>query len=131
MRSENNVMADDMVRIKNYKHKSSRHIKNYHVIMDENEVYIQSLAALVLLNDDLNNREEKDSELEKYLDIRHEWLSSFSVLTCHYCGKTPLEVGERELSKAYINNANPMLATVDHKIPVSAGCEHNDCIIKK
>ena len=93
------------------------------------EPHPNSLAGLLLLEESYHEQEEKKDkmrDLQDYLDRRDAWLSTFPVLQCHYCGKGPLEKGERELRKAFINSKNPMLATIDHKVPVSAGIDPAD-----
>lgn len=69
--------------------------KQNHIIIDENTVNIKSLAALVLLNDDLKYQDEeyieKTSELQNYLNKRYYYLSiklqNDGDLVCNYCGK--------------------------------------------
>lgn len=95
--------------------------KQYHII-DENDVDIQSYAALILLNDYLKNQEdEENSEVQIYLNKRYEFLSNklleFGVLTCEYCGKQHLDIGHRLMKDSYLDNKNKKLATIDHRIP--------------
>ena len=117
-----------MIIIEKYKSKAFRVI---HSIYPDTP-HIQSQASLVLLN---NFYFEQDTDhtdnmkkLDLYLDLRHWWLGKFKKgkLRCHYCNKGPLEAGERDIKLAYVNNKNPLLATIDHKIPVSEGCDPND-----
>lgn len=95
--------------------------KQYHII-DENNVDIQSYAALILLNDDLKSQEdEENSEVQIYLNKRYDFLSNklleFGVLTCEYCGKTHLDIGHRSMKDSYLDNKNKNLATIDHRVP--------------
>ena len=38
-------------------------------------------------------------------------------LVCEYCGKSHLEVGHRLLKDCHLDNKNPNLATINHKVP--------------
>jgi len=98
------------------------------------EPHQKSLASLVLINDYYRVRDEdyldKTKDIQYYLDKRHEFLTEIlerdGILKCHYCKHTNLEVGERLLADAEINNKNNKLATIDHVIPVSSGIDKLD-----
>jgi hypothetical protein len=95
--------------------------KQYHIV-HENNVDIQSYAALILLNDDLKSQEEdENSEVQIYLNKRYDFLSNkliqFGVLTCEYCGKTHLGIGHRLKKDSDLDNKNKNLATIDHRVP--------------
>lgn len=87
----------------------------------------KSFASLLLLNDYYSKLDddyvEKTNALDQYLELRHEFLFNHFMthgnLTCHYCGKSHLEIGFREIEKAHLNLKNKNLATIDHKIPRS------------
>ena len=103
-------------------------------IMAVDEPHPRSLASLLLLNDYYLELDEdflaEHDELQNYLDKRHVFLTNIlerhGVLHCHYCTHTNLEIGERLLSGATKNNANPYLATIDHVEPVSSGIDKLD-----
>lgn len=114
--------------------------KQNHIIIDEN-VNIKSLAALVLLNEDLKYQDEdyieKTSELQNYLNKRYYYLSTILCnngdLVCKYCGKHHLEVGHRLLRYSILDSKNDKLATIDHIVPKSAHLidpmdENNWCV---
>lgn len=107
------------------KSSNSGSTKQYHIIIDENNVDIKSYAALVLLNEDLKYQDEeyqdKTSDIQIYLDKRYYYLSSKLIesgdLVCEYCGEKHLEVGHRLLKDSYLDCKNPKLATIDHIVP--------------
>jgi len=85
----------------------------------------KSLASLLLLNDYYSKLDvyyiEKTEKLDLYLELRHEFLfnhfTEHGKLECHYCGKSHLEIGFREIENTHLNLKNKNLATIDHKIP--------------
>lgn len=95
--------------------------KQFHIVVDENNVDIQSYAALVLLNEDLKSQEEDEtSEVQIYLNKRYNYLSNILLengdLVCEYCGKKHLDIGHRLMRDSYLDNKNKNLATIDHKV---------------
>lgn len=100
---------------------------SYNDIISTDEPNVKSLASLLLLNDYYSKLDvdyvEKTQELDKYLGLRHEFLFKHFMehgnLICHYCGKSHLEIGFREIENAHLNSKNKNLATIDHKIPRS------------
>ena len=98
---------------------------SYYDIISIDEPNTKSLASLLLLNDYYSKLDvdyvEKTQELDKYLELRHNFLFEHFMkrgnLICHYCGKSHLEIGFREIENAHLNLKNKNLATIDHKIP--------------
>jgi len=84
--------------------------------------YIQSLAALILLEKDLASL-----ELVEWLEFRLKFLNS-NELTCHYCNRKNLEIEVDMTNREKLKN----LATIDHIIPISKGgaiYDINNCVV--
>ena len=102
-----------------------------HIIYFVNDVSIKSQSALILLNEYYAERDvDKLAEMKErqdYFNRRHLFLLRIKKergsLECHYCHKKNLEVGFRSITMSNLNNKNPMLATIDHKVPVVAGID--------
>jgi len=100
-----------------------------HIIYNDDNVSVKSLASLVLLNDSLREMDvdylNLQFELQEYLNKRYLFLINekrkCGDLTCHYCNRTNLEIGYRYAKYAYLNNSNKNLATIDHIVPRSSG----------
>lgn len=98
---------------------------SYNDIILSDHPNVKSLANLLLLNDYYSKLDvdyvEKTQTLDRYLELRHEFLFNHFMkhadLICHYCGKSHLEIGFREIENAHLNLKNKNLATIDHKIP--------------
>jgi len=104
-----------------------------HVIYND-DVSSKSQSSLILLNEYLRENDEDflraEQELQEYLDKRYVFLLKIKRkkgdLVCHYCNKPHLEIGYRSLKMCNLNNKNPKLATVDHKVSVSSGIDKLD-----
>lgn len=94
-----------------------------HIIFTEENPHPNSLAASILLKNDLMIQDEKLLELCTWLKFREEYLNKIlkqkGDLVCKYCGKQHLEIGGRELKDFHGNNKNKNLATIDHINPLS------------
>jgi hypothetical protein len=88
-------------------------------VIFSDEPYIKSAAARALLLDYYRKLDEKET-LERWLERRNVYLKrqlkEKGELICEYCGKRHLEIGSNSYKE---NNRNPLLATIDHKIPRS------------
>jgi len=104
-----------------------------HIIYNE-DISCKSQSALILLNEFLRELDEdflrEEKELQYYLNKRWTFLAKHKrrhgALSCHYCGKTHLEIGYRSAKMCEKNNRNPRLATIDHVKPVSSGIDKLD-----
>ena len=78
---------------------------------------VQSRAALVLLKRDLRKRVNYEDGYVGWLRFRWDFLNSILRkgydLECHYCKKGPLLIDA--------DNNHPMVATLDHFIPLAKG----------
>jgi len=80
-------------------------MKRQRVLVEE--PHIQSMAALVLLIEDLQL-----TQLNEYLVFKETFFSKFDTLTCFWCGKENLQIETSDID---------VLATIDHKKVVSQG----------
>lgn len=100
-----------------------------HIIFPNNFPHPKSLAALLLLNNDLFAQDETfmNDDLTSWLEFRENYLKQQlqenEDLICKYCGKPHLEIGGRTPSDLILNNKNPNLATIDHIVPLTEGRE--------
>jgi len=102
--------------------------RNHLIYFDENP-HQKSLAALLLLNNELMYQDEDFilGDLATWLEFREQYLTKKLAengdLVCKYCGKNHLEIGGRAPKDLAVNNKNPNLATVDHIVALSEGGE--------
>lgn len=103
---------------------SSGLTRETHMIFDDENPDITSQSSLILLNDYYKNKDvdylSKNLELMRYLKLRDVFLKEEKAktgdLVCHYCGKKHLKVGYLSIGLAELNQRNPKLATIDHKV---------------
>jgi 5-methylcytosine-specific restriction endonuclease McrA len=113
-----------------------------------NYIYVEnpnpkSRASYILLKNELFMQDEskltKLQEIEKWLKFRAEYLQdelkNKGELICTYCGKRHLEIGYLSLNESNKNHKNPLLATIDHIMPLGKGGEkynkNNLCVACK
>ena len=80
--------------------------------------HLTSHAALILLRDKLSKE-----VIAEYLEFRLKFLGGFPELTCSHCGVTDLLVE---------TDNTDLLATVDHKTPLSKGgalLDPDNCVV--
>ena len=103
--------------------KSGNTIYNHFVFTEE--PHIKSYASAILLRNDFLFQDEDyiKHDFFTWLKFREEYLTEVQEkegdLKCAYCGKTNLEIGGMKPEDFKINNMNPLLATIDHIVPLS------------
>lgn len=117
-------------------HKISRTARTFqaHIIMEDLEPNPKSLAAGILLREELRVQDQdyidRIDSLDTWLEFREQYLKKIleaeGTLTCKYCGHTNLEIGGRSPKDLIQNNKNKNLATIDHILALANGGEKYD-----
>lgn len=100
-----------------------------HIIFSADTPHIQSLAAGLLLRNELMLQDVNylNSDFLSWLEFREQYLKKqlelHGALICAYCGKPHLEIGGRTPKDLFLNNKNPNLATIDHITALANGGE--------
>ena len=120
------------------KFSSSGRTSQNHIIFTADNPHIKSLAAGVLLKNDLMYQDADflEDDMWTWLEFREHYLKKQLTLkgdlVCVYCGKPHLEIGGRTPKDLILNNKNPNLATIDHILALSQGGakydENNLCV---
>lgn len=112
-----------------------------HVIFTAENPHIQSMAASLLLRNELMFQDVDfiEDSMWVWLEFRERYLKKqlalHGDLVCKYCGKPHLEIGGRTPKDLILNNKNPNLATIDHIVALANGGEryneNNLCVACK